>query len=87
MQDLKDVASHFSFGENWASYAESIGDPGEDCEVAPDLMQQSLDYVRHVRRSFAKSWRGVAAEDLAIAGFFLVARKHAVGERTGQPAA
>lgn len=34
MQDLKDVTSRFSFGENWASYAKSIGDVEIDEAVA-----------------------------------------------------
>lgn len=37
--------------------------------------QQSLAFVRSVRARFASSLRGVADEDLSVAGIFIVARK------------
>jgi SAM-dependent methyltransferase len=44
-------------------------------EISPHLREKAVEYVRSVRKRFARSLRMVSDEDLSIAGIFIVARK------------
>lgn len=44
-------------------------------DIPADSRKQSLDYVKSVKSKFEKNIKRLPAEDLSVAGFFLIARK------------
>ncbi len=63
MTDLEDVESHFAFGENWAAYAESIGE--EEIGEAERGLLKLLDRDEIEGRSFADIGCGSGLHALA----------------------